>query len=54
VLDMFAQMYQAGGQNIDMHATTAPGHGLAGRVQALAEKAAHWYVERAQRKAAGR
>ena len=54
VLDMFAQMYQAGGQNIDMHATTAPGQGLAGRVQALAEKAAHWYVERAQRKAAGR
>ena len=54
VLDMFAQMYQAGGQEMDLHATPAPAAGLAGRVQALAEKAAHWYVERAQRKSAGR
>ncbi|MFZ3220761.1 MAG: aminotransferase class V-fold PLP-dependent enzyme [Rhodoferax sp.] len=54
VLDMFSQMYRAGGQDIDMHAIAAPAQGLAGRVQALAEKAAHWYVARAQRKAAGR
>jgi glutamate/tyrosine decarboxylase-like PLP-dependent enzyme len=54
VLDMFAQMYKAGGQEMDMHAAPAPAAGIAGRVQALAEKAAHWYVERAQRKASGR
>ncbi|MDT8989621.1 aspartate aminotransferase family protein [Curvibacter sp. APW13] len=51
VLDMFAQMYRAGGQDMDLHASATPATGWVGRAQALAEKAAHWYVERAQRRA---
>jgi hypothetical protein len=51
VLDMFAQMYKAGGQDFDMHAEAAPEPGLKGTMNALADRLAHWYVERQQRKA---
>ncbi len=50
VLDMFAQMYRAGGQELDLHATPAPAPGWKGRLDALAERLAGWYVERRQRK----
>ena len=42
VLDMFAQMYQAGGQDLDLHAAPPP----QGRLDALLERLARWYVRR--------
>jgi sphinganine-1-phosphate aldolase len=50
VLDMFVQMYQAGGQELDLHATPAPAPGWKGRAQALSDRLARWYVERQQRR----
>jgi glutamate/tyrosine decarboxylase-like PLP-dependent enzyme len=44
VLDMFARMYQAGGQELDLHAAPPP----QGRVDALLERVARWYVKRRQ------
>ncbi|RYF17747.1 MAG: aspartate aminotransferase family protein [Comamonadaceae bacterium] len=49
VLDLFVQMYRAGGAEIDLHASPP----AQGRVDALLEKAARWYVQRRQRKGAG-
>lgn len=49
VLDLFVQMYRAGGAEVDLHAAPPP----QGRVDALLEKAARWYVQRQQRKGAG-
>jgi glutamate/tyrosine decarboxylase-like PLP-dependent enzyme len=42
VLDMFVQMYAPGGAQVDLHAQPRP----QGRVDALLEKAARWYVRR--------
>ncbi len=50
VLDMFAQMYQAGGQDMDLHAEPAPEPGFKGQMNALVERVAQWYVQRQQRK----
>ena len=50
VLDMFAQMYQAGGQDLDLHAEPAPEPGFKGQMNALVERVAQWYVQRQQRK----
>ncbi len=51
VLDMFVQMYKAGGQEIDLHAGQhAPEPGLKGEVNALMERLAQWYVDRQQHK----
>lgn len=47
VLDLFVQMYRAGGGEVDLHEAPAP----KGRVDALVERIAKWYVNRAQRKA---
>jgi hypothetical protein len=49
VLDLFVQMYRAGGAEVDLHAAPPP----QGRVDALVEKAARWYVQRRQKKGAG-
>ena len=49
-LDMFAQMYQAGGQDIDLHAELAPEPGFKGQMNALVERVAQWYGQRQQRK----
>lgn len=46
VRDLFVQMYKAGGGEVDLHAAPPP----QGRVDALLEKAARWYVERKQRR----
>jgi len=54
VLDMFVQMYKAGGQQIDLHAAPPVAPGLRGKVDALVERAARWYVARQQRKTPGR
>ncbi len=51
VLDMFAQMYQAGGPDIDLHAEHTIEPGLKGQTTALVERVAQWYVQRQQRKA---
>lgn len=48
VLELFAQMYRAGGQQIDLHAPPAPAPGLRGRIDALAERLGRWYVARQQ------
>ncbi|MEO8020406.1 aspartate aminotransferase family protein [Polaromonas sp.] len=50
VLDMFVQMYSTGGQQIDLHAAPPVAPGLKGRVDALVERMARWYVARQQRK----
>ena len=54
VLDLFAQMYRAGAQDLDLHADQAPEPGLKGQVNALVNRLARWYVEREQHKGAGR
>jgi sphinganine-1-phosphate aldolase len=54
VLDMFAQMYRAGGHDIDLHAEQANEPGLKGQMNALVERLARWYVDRQQHKGAGR
>jgi sphinganine-1-phosphate aldolase len=48
VLDLFVQMYRAGGGEVDLHAAPPP----QGRVDALVEKVAGWYVRWRQRKGA--
>ena len=50
VLDMFAQMYKAGGQELDLHAMPEPAPGWRGRMNDLADRLAGWYVARQQRK----
>jgi hypothetical protein len=50
VLDMFVQMYQAGGQQIDLHAPPPVAPGFKGRVDARVERVARWYVARKQRR----
>ena len=50
VLDMFAQMYKAGGQELDLHAVPEPAPGWKGRMNAMADRLAGWYVARSQRK----
>lgn len=42
VLDMFMQMYQAGGEQVDLHASPPP----KGRMDALLARAARWYARR--------
>ncbi|HYF43103.1 MAG TPA: aspartate aminotransferase family protein [Ramlibacter sp.] len=54
VLDMFVQMYRAGGADLDLHAAPPPAPGWRGKLDALLERAAGWYVERQQRRGAGR
>lgn len=51
VLDMFVQMYKAGGQDLDLHAGPAPEPGLKGQMNALVDRLAQWYVSRQQQKA---
>ncbi|MBK9572792.1 MAG: aspartate aminotransferase family protein [Rhodoferax sp.] len=51
VLDMFAQMYKAGGQELDLHAPAAPEPGLKGQINAMVDRLAQWYVERQQQRA---
>lgn len=53
VLDLFAQMYRAGGQDLDLHPDQTPEPGLKGQVNALVNRLAQWYVERQQQKGAG-
>lgn len=53
VLDLFVQMYRAGGQELDLHAQPAHAPGVKGRVEALADRLALWYATRRQRKASG-
>ncbi len=48
VLDMFAQMYAAGGGEVDLHEQKQE-PGLKGTLNALADKVAMWYVDRAQK-----
>ena len=50
VLDLFVQMYQPGGQEIDLHAAPTAAPGLRGRLDAMADRLARWYVERQQRR----
>ena len=54
VLDLFAQMYRAGAQELDLHADEKPEPGLKGQVNALVNRLAQWYVEREQHKGARR
>ncbi len=54
VLDMFAQMYRAGGQDVDMHAATHPEPGPKGQLTATIDRLAQWYVARQQKKGAKR
>lgn len=46
VLDMFVQMYRAGGQEVDLHAPPA----AQGKLDTLLERVARWYVARQGRK----
>lgn len=52
VLDLFAQMYQAGGQEIALHGDHAPAPepGLKGQMNAWADRLAKWYVARQQKR----
>jgi hypothetical protein len=50
VLDMFAQMYRAGGQDMDLHAAHTPEPGLKGQMNALVDRLAQWYVTRQQQR----
>lgn len=50
VLDLFAQMYRAGGQGVDLHAAPAAADGLGSRGNALVQRLAQWYVQRRQRR----
>ena len=46
VLDLFVQMYRAGGGEVDLHTAPAP----AGRFDGVIERVARWYVARQQRR----
>lgn len=48
VLDLFAQMYRAGGGDIDLHQMPPAPGGLRGQAQRWLERAAQWYVQRRQ------
>lgn len=48
VLDLFAQMYRAGGADIDLHQMPPPPGGLRGQAQRWLERAVQWYVQRRQ------
>ena len=50
VLDIFAQMYKAGGHDFDLHAPAAPEAGLKGQMMAVVERLAQWYVTRQQQR----
>jgi sphinganine-1-phosphate aldolase len=50
VLDMFVQMYRAGGQQIDLHAPPPVAPGLQGKLDTLVERLARWYVARRQKR----
>jgi hypothetical protein len=50
VLDMFAQMYKAGGQELDLHEQPAAESGLKGQLNAAVDTLAQWYVARQQKK----
>jgi hypothetical protein len=50
VLDMFAQMYKAGGQELDLHAPHEPASGLKSATKSLLERLLLWYVTRQQQK----
>jgi hypothetical protein len=50
VLDLFVQMYRAGGQGIDLHAAPAAADGPGSRGNALVQRLAQWYVQRRQRR----
>lgn len=50
VLDMFAQMYKAGGQDIDLHSPPPPRPGLLGKLDALLDGWARRYVDWRQRR----
>jgi glutamate/tyrosine decarboxylase-like PLP-dependent enzyme len=52
VLDMFVQMYKAGGQDIDMHESHTTEPGVKGQMSALVDRLAQWYVTRQQQKTA--
>jgi sphinganine-1-phosphate aldolase len=54
VLDLFVQMYRAGGQQIDLHAPPPVATGLQGKLDTLVERLARWYVARRQRRNNGR
>jgi glutamate/tyrosine decarboxylase-like PLP-dependent enzyme len=54
VLDLFVQMYRAGGQDLDLHAAAAPAPGWRGRLDAATERLAQWWVDRQQRRASRR
>jgi sphinganine-1-phosphate aldolase len=54
VLDLFVQMYRAGGQQIELDALPVPTAGFKGRVEAAVERLGRWYALRQQRKAARR
>jgi hypothetical protein len=47
---MFAQMYQAGGQEIDLHAHSGPEPGMKGATKSMLERLLQWYVVRRQKK----
>jgi glutamate/tyrosine decarboxylase-like PLP-dependent enzyme len=49
VLDMFAQMYQAGGHDIDLQPEHSPEPGFKGQMNAMVERLAQWYVTRQQK-----
>ena len=42
---MFAQMYKAGGQELDLHAPAAPEPGVKGQINAMVDRLAQWYVD---------
>ena len=50
VLDIFAQMYKAGGHDFDLHAPAASEAGLKGQMMAVVERLAQWYVTRQQQR----
>jgi glutamate/tyrosine decarboxylase-like PLP-dependent enzyme len=54
VLDMFAQMYKAGGQEIDLRAHTEPEPGLKAATKSMVERLLQWYVTRQQQREARR
>jgi hypothetical protein len=51
---MFAQMYKAGGQEIDLRAHTEPEPGLKAATKSMVERLLQWYVTRQQQREARR
>ena len=50
VLDMFAQMYKAGGEDIDLNEQPPAEPGIKGQINAVVDTVAQWYVTRQQQK----